>query len=58
MFTNKAPDHLHNTDVYVCGRSLILYEYMYIWTSVFAYFREYAFVNNKDIGGKNVFLDK
>ena len=30
---------------------------MYIWTSVFAYFREYAFLNNKDIGGKNVFLD-
>lgn len=57
MFTNKAPDHLHNTDVYVCGRSLILYVYMYIWTSVFAYFREYAFVNNKDIEKKNVFLD-
>jgi hypothetical protein len=38
MFTNKAPGHLHNTDVFVCGRSLILYVYMYIWTSVFAYF--------------------
>jgi len=28
MFTNKASHHLPNTDLYVCGRSLLLYVYM------------------------------